>query len=249
MTPRLLWRHWCRQDLWEPRGAEAGGPEPVCTHRLSSGRRPPALGGRELASWGSRVLHSGSSGRTWGRGVGQTPPPIPGPLVPPPRSPPHGQHASIGRRPREEGPRLRHLCPEHGAKSVVSKRTRFRVPTDLRGVSPKGSRRWQEPGQGKTWPRLQAPVHRWCGARHRGVSGPGRPSFRVTLSLPQACSWPSCCITAASLAFSRGTCSTVRRASTGSPEGGLSRGLEAARRLKRGAENGGPGSGGQGGSH
>ena len=135
-------------------------------------------------SWPAGGPGSSAPGRTWGRGVVQTPPPIPGPLVPPPRLPPHGRHASTGRWPREEGPRLRHLCPEHGAKSVVSKCTRFRVPTDLQGVSPKGSRRWQEPGQGKTWPRLQAPVHRWCGAQHWGVSGPGSPRLPCNLGSP-----------------------------------------------------------------
>lgn len=157
---------------WEPQGAEAGGQDPCACAGLVQARGPPALGGREAARWGSRVLHSRSSGQNLG--VSVRPGPTPDPR--PPRPHLHAHHPEDDTPASGDGPwRKGRLCPEHGAQSTACKCARLPVPTDLRGVGPHGSGRWQEPGQGETWPRLQAPVRRGCGVWRPAVSGPGSP--------------------------------------------------------------------------
>ena len=68
----------------------------------------------------------------------------------------------------------------------------------------------------------------------------------LTPGFLQGWSWPSCCIMAAFLACSRGTCCTARRTSTELLEGSRPRGLETPRRLQRGAEAGSLGGVGRG---
>ena len=218
----------------------------MCTHQLSSGRRPPALGGTTVGQLG--VQGPPLRAEPGGEGLSRLHPRSPAPW-----SHLHACHPmddtlalgdGPGRKGRDSGTCAQNMGPRAWSASAHGSGS----PPTSRGSAPRGADAGRSRARARPGPVCRRLSTDGVGHSTGGSQAQGAPGFRVTLALPQACSWPSCCITAASLAFSRGTCSTVRRASTGSPEGGLSRGLEAARRLKRGAEDGGPGSGRQGGN-
>lgn len=228
---------------WEPRGAEAGGLGPVCTRLLGSGKGASRPRGDERRPGGGPGSSTQEApGRTWGLGVSQAPPPTPSPL---------GPTSTLTtpwttRQCQETAPGGRRTCAQNTGPECGLREHTVPGPDRPPGeVGPRGADAGRSRARAGPGPVCGPLSVEGVGRGIRRSRARGAPSLRVTLAVPQACSWPSCCITAASLAFSRGTCSTVRRASTGSPEGGLSRGLEAARRLKRGAEDGGLGSGGQ----
>lgn len=238
LTPKPPWRHWSPQGpLGSRKGRRRGARTRVhAPGWFRQGGLPPA-GDERRPGGGPGSSTPEALGKTWGLGFGQAPPLTPGPLGPTstlttPRTTRQHQEMAPGGRgacARNTGPRAR-PASAHGSRS----------PLTSGRSAPMGADAGRSRARARPGPVCRPLSAEGVGCGVRRSRAWGAPGLRVTLALPQACSWPSCCITAASLAFSRGTCSTVRRASTGSPEGGLSRGLEAARHLKRGAEDGGP---------
>ncbi|XP_032336596.1 aquaporin-12B isoform X2 [Camelus ferus] len=101
-------------------------------------------------------------------------------------------------------PECTHPLPDEGGAGVqgCSRRTRLGTQHFSRGLALPSS---------QAGPRVRSQVP-------RAQSGGGAHGSRGLSRLQGGWSWLSCCITAASHAFSRGTCSTVRRTSTESPE-------------------------------